>query len=249
MTGMRLSAWSNAIAFRAKLDIFTAASVALALLLSCVGLIGLQYQNNKNATYERHQQIANVISANIGAALVFADQRAARENLASVREVADVNWVKVFDSQGREFAKFSKPTKLGFAANDTDRVMRHPILIDGDRVGELRMGVHPRHLGDIIAETAVTALLLFLACLAIALSVSRWLGKAAFKPTDRLIDAMKRISESGDFSVRVSAEPDPDFSVIVKSFNGMLDEVESRSHQLSDSALQLRQARDEAQKR
>jgi signal transduction histidine kinase/DNA-binding response OmpR family regulator len=235
-----------ALPFRAKLNALTAATVAIALLFSCVGLIALQYRNDQQATQRRHKQIANVLSANIGAAIVFGDKQAAQENIRSVAQVGDIYSVRVYDNEGRKFVEYVKNTPDHSPDHEESQV-KQPILIDGDRVGELRMDVHPQTFWDIVRDTAFTAFILFLACIAIALAFSRWLGKTAIRPIDRLIDAMEKISHSGDFSVRVDAEPDPDFNIIVKSFNGMLNEVESRKDQLSQSAIELTYARDEAQ--
>jgi signal transduction histidine kinase/DNA-binding response OmpR family regulator len=236
-----------ALPFRGKLNLLTAATVVIALLLSCMGLIVLQYQNDKQATKTRHQQIASVIATNIGAALVFGDRQAAQENVRSVAQVSDVIWVRVYDSSNQKFVEYIKhPSE--HALDHSENLVKQPIMIDGDRVGELHIGVHPQTLWDIVKQTAQTAFMLFIACLAIALVFSRWLGKTAIRPIDRLIVAMEKISQSGDFSVRVDAEPDPDFNIIVKSFNTMLNEVEGRNDQLSKSAVDLAQARDEAQK-
>lgn len=246
MNDYRVSSHFAAIPFRGKLNALTAATVIVALLLSCMGLIVLQYQNDKQATKRRHEQIASVISANIGAALVFGDRQAAQENIRSVARVSDVYSLRVYNNDGEKFVEYIKSAP-DHKANHSENLINQPILIDGDRVGELRMAVHPQTIWDIVKETALTASILFVACLAIALLFSRWLGKTAIRPIDRLIDAMEEISKSGNFSVRVKAEPDPDFNIIIESFNRMLGEVENRNHQLSESALDLTHARDEAQ--
>lgn len=246
MNGRWLYRHFAALPFRGKLNALTAATVVIALLLSCMGLIVLQYQNDKQATKRRHEQIASVISANIGAALVFGDRQAAQENIRSVTRVSDVYSVIVYNSDGEKFVEYKKDAP-DHKPNHSENYVYQPVLIDGDRVGELRMAVHPQTLWDIVKETALTASILFVACLAIALLFSRWLGRTAIRPIDRLIEAMEKISQSGDFSVRVRAEPDPDFNIIVDSFNRMLGEVENRNHQLSESAIDLTHARDEAQ--
>jgi signal transduction histidine kinase/CheY-like chemotaxis protein len=239
----------EALPFRLKLNLLTGFTASIALLLSCVGLIFLQYSNDMRDTQLRHNQIANVISANVGAALLFADKAAAEENLSSIAQVEDIHWIRLLDTQGRVFARYDRPNHSDLAKNldEKDALFQIPVTVDGDDIGTLQMGVHPRTLGDIAVESSLTALLLFLACLAIALSISHWLGRTVFQSIDRLIEAMRTIGRSGDFSVRVAEEPDPDFNSIVQSFNGVLKEVESRSEQLTASALELRIARDQAQ--
>ncbi len=157
----------NALPFRLKLNLLTGLTAAIALLLSCLGLIFLQYYNEQQETKLRHDQIASVISANVGAALLFLDKDAADENLASVAQVEDIHWIQLFDATGQKFARYTKSEKNGHALPNTgaDSKISSPVLVDGDVVGTLEMGVHPRTIADIAAESSITALMLFLACL------------------------------------------------------------------------------------
>lgn len=235
---------TSKVSFRTLLSVVTATAVAFALLLSCIGLIGLQYRGDRSNAERRHDQIARVIAANIGAAILFGDRKAAQENLNSVAGITDIGRVRAFDLRGAPIAEFSgNAAKAG-----TLEEVRFPVMFDGERIGELRMDVHYRSLSEIIAETAWTALALFAVCLAMALGVARWLGRIGFRPLDRLLAAMRRISASGDYGVRLQPEPDPDFNTISTSFNTMLGEIETRNHRLSETADQLLQARDDAQK-
>ena len=235
---------TSRVSFRSLLSVVTATAVAFALLLSCMGLIGLQYRGDRSNAERRHDQIARVIAANIGAAILFGDQKAAQENLGSVAGITDIGRIRAFDRTGAPVAEFSGNLKEAGTLEE----VRFPVMVDGERVGELRMSVHYRSLREIIAETAWTALALFAVCLGMALGVARWLGSIGFRPLDRLLAAMRRISSSGDYGVRMQPEPDPDFNTISTSFNTMLGEIEARNHRLSETAAELLQARDDAQK-
>lgn len=236
----------HSLPFRQKLNVLVAVSAASALLLSCIGLVFLQYRNDQLAARHRQEQIANVISSNIGAALLFGDKVAAQENIRSVSGVSDIHWISVYDAKGKIFARHANH-HTNLIELGSDGLLTVPIKIDQDIVGSLKLGVHPPRLIDIAADVAWTAAMLFLTCLAIALSISRWLGKVAFKPIDKMIEVMGEVSRSGDFSMRVASDSDPDFNMIIENFNRMLDEVENRNDQLSQSAAALRQARDVAQ--
>jgi signal transduction histidine kinase/DNA-binding response OmpR family regulator len=234
--------WFRDIPFRRKLTLLTALAVALALLLSCVGLIWLQYSTARESSIHRHEQIAKVISANLGAAILFGDHEAARESLSSVSSIDDIPWVRVYDENDQEFASYTHLT-----LTESQDEVRYPVMVDDESVGELRMGVHFRSLGGILADTALTALLMFAVCLGMALVIARWLGAMAFRPIDRLMAAMGTITHADDYTVRLADDPDPDFNVIVSSFNSMLGEIESRSIKLSENATELGRARDEAE--
>jgi len=233
--------------FRSKLIAMTALAVAFALLLSIFGLIGLQYFTERNLAGSRHDQIARVISANIGPALLFGDRIAAEENLRSVHGISDIGSVSLYSKDGALFAEYTASSSPEEVAARWPSVVSFPVLVDDERLGELRMRVDHRGLLEILAATLPAALAIFLVSLAVTLVTSRWLNTMAFRPIDRLSVAMRRISDLGDYAVRLERDPDPDFDGIVSSFNGMIDEVESRNAELSHTAEQLRVARDEAE--
>lgn len=230
------------VAFRSKLTFLTATAVVIALLLSCMGLIGLQYSTDRDASLRRHQQIARVISGNIGAAILFDDRQAARENLSSISGIDDIVWVRAYTQDDRLFAEFRSVDGIAGALNQ----VRYPIMLDDERIGELRLGVHYRSLMEIISDTALIAFGMFVICLSMALASSRWLGASAFRPIERMQSTMRQISVSGDYTVRLEQDPDPDFDVIVSSFNTMLDEVERSNIELSANASELETVSKEA---
>jgi signal transduction histidine kinase/CheY-like chemotaxis protein len=248
--------------FRLKLKLLSVATVAFALALSCIGLLALQYHNDRQASERRHQQISEVISTNLGAAILFGDQSAARESLASVRGISDIVWARAYDAHGDLLSQFPardsalpggaapawvalSPARRGLVTSETE--LRQPIMIDGERVGELRLGVRFRTLGSILQETALSAFVMFAVCLIFALFVASVLGRMVLRPIERLSTAMVEVGDSGDFSVSLPRDEDPDFNVIVDSFNAMLDEINARNAELSATAQDLRHARDEAE--
>jgi len=233
--------------FRSKLIAMTGLAVAFALLLSLFGLIGVQYFTERNLAESRHHQIARVISANIGPAILFGDRTAAEENLRSVRGISDIGSVSVYSKDGVLFAGYAASSSPEDVVTRWPHQVSFPVLVDDERVGELRMRVDRRGLLNILAATAPAALAIFMISLAVTLATARWLNTMAFRTIDKLSAAMRRISELGDYSVRLERDPDPDFDGIVSSFNGMIDEVESRNAELSHTAEQLRAARDEAE--
>lgn len=245
MTRKLLRTRLQRLPFRLVLTTLTTATVAFALALACVGLIGLQYFGDRSAADRRHEQIAKVIASNVGAAVVFGDAKVARENLSSVSDIPDIDWVQIATNDKRIFAAYSN-IKVGADSPDTYKHV-YPIRVDGEQIGELHMGVRYRSLMEIWTESALVTLLIFLACLVLAVFTARMLGRMAFRPLDNLANTMRNIARSGDYSLRLRDEPDPDFSAMVDSFNAMVDEISARQAELRETARALEVARDEAQ--
>lgn len=233
--------------FRAKLTVLTGSSVALALLLACFGLFGLQFQTDRTLASQRHAQLASVIASNVGPAVLFGDHEVAFETLASADAIKDVHVVEVVLNDGEVFSQYVRPETDPATQSVGKELFQSEIVIDGERVGSLRMQVAHRTIFDIIAETWGAILGLFLLCLALATLVSRVLNQMAFRPIEQLVEAMRSIERSGNFAMRLPPEHDRDFAVISTSFNSMLSVIERSSEALKKNANDLREARDEAE--
>lgn len=233
--------------FRKKLYLLTSFAVTLALTLSAIGLIGLQWSTDQTQAARRHQQAASIIAANIAPAILFGDREAANENLASVHGVEDIGWIEALSSDGRHFAIFETTHGAKRNRRAWESVITYPVKVDGEQIGSLQMGVHYRSLIDIVVANAFISTLICVISLLIVLTLTRWMNAIVYRPIERLVATMRMISDSGDYSVRLPADPDPDFSAISTSFNDMVAQVEDRNAALSETADALRSARDEAQ--
>ena len=234
--------------FRAKVTMLSASSVALALILSSIGLIAIQFQTDRGLSEERHRQIASVLAANVAPALLFGDKFAAAETLSTVRMIEDVESVALVAADGSVFTSYAASgDRATLQFNDGIQTTVQPVALDGEVLGELRMRTHSRGLIQILSETWLTAAILFILCLTMAMLVARWLHDMAFRPIDRLVRAMQQITTSGDYSTRLPPETDSEFAPIADNFNAMLDEISSRSLKLEETAQDLRDARDAAE--
>ncbi|MDF8332738.1 response regulator [Novosphingobium cyanobacteriorum] len=234
--------------FRTKLSLLTGLAVASALLLAMLGLIGLQLANEEKQAAQRHQQAASILAANVAPAVLFADPRAASETLATVAGIKDIGWAEVMTPDGKIVATYSAQPRARQDSAEWDRTLEYPIAADGDPVGRLRMGVHYRDFGDILVDNTLVALQISVFSFLIVLLLTRWMNRIAYRPIDSLLGAMLRITTSGDYGVRLHADPDPDFNTISTTFNSMLGQIEDRNAALSETANELRQAKDDAEK-
>ncbi|WP_299192090.1 response regulator [uncultured Erythrobacter sp.] len=247
--------------FRKKLTWITMAVTAVALLVSCAGLIGVQLVYERNKTDEQNYQVAEVLASNLGAAIVFEDSQTADAITHSARAVPSVVLVQVHASGSQALSTYvqADPEMLetppdpealiaqteGFLS-DYGRYSA-PVMVDEDAVGSLVVVYNYRSLAAIALDVLPVAIVLFLACLVIGFAVSNILKRMVFKPLDGLTASMKSIRSSGDLQDRVEYSHDPDFDTIIGSYNAMLDEIEARTVELSHAMDQLAVARDEAE--
>lgn len=230
------------------------ATAAFALFMSSVGLLGLQYYNNQIAAKQRYNQIAEVLAANLSAAILFDDHVAAKESVSSVRGINDLLWVGAYDATGHKVASYANEESIGSVGAEKslgsqmgDVQIITPVMANDEIVGELRIAAHRKTLSTIVADSAPSTIIMFIICIMLAFFVARFLGKMVFRPLASMSQSMERIGRSGNFSLRLASDADPDFNVIVRSFNGMLGEIEKRNGELSQSAERLEKAKDEAE--
>lgn len=248
MTEQALLGYFARMRFQTKLTISSALLVSVALMLACIGLLGLQYMTEHRLSEQRHEQIMQVIAANTGPALMFADAEAARENLMSINRIDDVSAVFIRDTKQQLFVAYQNPLTNFSPSQSTLKDLARPIVVDGVVLGTLVMQVRQRSFLDILGGTWAAMLVLFSICLAFSMSAAKGLNRIAFRPIERLIEAMYKITVSSDYSMRLTREQDPDFAAITDNFNGMVAAVEHRDLELTQNARELREARDQAEK-
>ena len=253
----------DALPFRRKLTVTTLAVTAIALLVSCLGLMGAQYLYDRGNADRQTRQLAEVLASNLGAAVVFQDSAAADTITNSARSVPSVILIEARDVSGKRLSHYEvsglsdieRQDSLSSASANRRAVglfsgigsYTTKIVVGSETVGRLVVGYRYRSVLSIVFDTLPIALLLFLVCLVIANLIARRLRSVAFQPLDRLSMSMKEVRESGNLSDRVANSQDPDFNAIITNYNSMLDEIEARTDELSDAKDQLELARDQAE--
>jgi signal transduction histidine kinase/CheY-like chemotaxis protein len=233
--------------FKTKLTVTSIMLVSVALLFASIGLIGIQFVTESRLAAQRHSQITNVIAANTGPALLFADPEAARENLISIEGIEDVASVSVFTNTGALFTSYTNKNANLETQADQLQTIKTKVTVDGEALGQVEMKVKLRSFTDILIDTLPAIIVLFSMCLLLSMVVARKLNKMAFAPIGRLSDAMQTITVSNDYTMRLEAELDPDFSVITENFNKMVETVAGRDEALVEKAQELTVARDQAE--
>ena len=219
-----------------------ALTVTLALLMSTASLLTLQVRSEREASARRHAQIASLIAASLGTALLSDDRHAALASLRTVTGIGDIGWVQVYRTGPAPFAAYTARTSTGALEE-----VRYPVLAHGAPVGELRLGVHHPTVLELLRQTALAAMISFAGCLAIALALGRTFTLAAFRPFKAMLMKLQRIVELGAYWERLPDDPDPSVQLISDSVNTMLDQIEAHTAQLAETAADLLAAKDQAE--
>ena len=251
--------------FRTKLNAINLGVTALALILSGLGLIAVQYTHERESTDRHYYQMADVLGENLGAAVVFHDQQTASTIVHSARTLPAIAWVDIDDAKGHHIADYMSPGILPDEMTQAEKlalapgysplatkfrgfgIYRLPIRVDNAVVGSLVIGYRYRGLWSITLDTLPVAIVVLAICMALSIAMSAMLKRMVFRPLDSMKQAMMEVRRSGDLAARVERTQDPDFDDMIDGFNRMLDEIEGNTTRLSAATVELEKARDAAE--
>jgi len=231
---------------RAKLVRIIMLACALCLLL--VGVPGALHDVNQARARRQEDLVvlADLVGANVAAAVVFDDRGAAVAMLRDLIDTGRVQDARLFDARGRPFARYATeascplvrpvPASCGapWVENGALHVFR-PVMADGQRVGTIYLHAG---LGDlsrrIAARLALQLAILAAAALAVRFAAER-LQRLISRPIVQLAEAARKVTEENDYTVRVTPESGDEVGGLVEAFNAMLARVQERDAALTSA--------------
>ena len=149
-----------------------AAFLALALLLTGLGVI---YQNERAYQAQKLSETrvqADILAASVTAAIDFSDVAAAQESVNALKVNRQIRSAAVYDQQGRLFAGFERSgaklpaTAAAIGGDDAELIAATvPILRDGDRLGSVRLTATREPLSRRLTRYTMIALFVVMAAL------------------------------------------------------------------------------------
>jgi diguanylate cyclase (GGDEF)-like protein/PAS domain S-box-containing protein len=226
-------------------------------LLVAVFLSILLYLSMESSYVKKMDSTTALLTEYISPALLFNDNVAVKETLETLRAVPDVEYAEVFDSNGLEFALYSKqkeqpgttgkfdPARYPPGFHFASPVFNQVVPIFGkanrtDRIGiaVVQMNLRPAYQ-QLFFEIGTIFVLAFLTFLLNSKLLSRF-QRSITQPLLDLANVMKKVSHEGDFSVRAATGHSDEIGELAGTFNQMLNELSLRANSLNQE-LQERQ--------
>jgi len=194
---------------------------------------------------------AQIIALATAPALAFDDHKLATRNLGALRANAAVLTAALYRANGALYASYLRPGEAPppqrLALPQRDRVhvsgqyleLTRPIEREGQLLGAVylraRYDVMSRLWGYLEISGVVTLL-----SLALALVLSSSLQRGISRPLAAIAEVARQVVRRKDYTLRVHETTGDEIGLVVDAFNGMLDEVQSRTDALmhSNTALQ-----------
>ncbi|WP_286694796.1 ATP-binding protein [Spongiibacter sp. UBA1325] len=195
--------------------------------------------------------VAEVFSLNTTAAMSFSDSQAAEEILSSLRGMPEIHRACLYQGETKQAQLFASYVR-GSDAKDCPLslldvkasklqvlTVNRDVWLGSERLGRL---VIERQLSDLWASTRLDIMLLLLMLLlsvGIAFVISNTLQKLIAGPILALLDTTRKVSLSGDYSLRADKHGDDEVGELIDGFNVMLSHIATRDTDLASAKEEL----------
>lgn len=226
-----------------KLLVILLFSSLMSLLFAGIFLILLELSEFQRATKEDLTALARVIGNRSSAALMFDDRNLAAENLAVFNNMPAVQSTCLYDKNDSVFVGLANNTQKTLTCpsainqeqnrfENKQLIVVNTILLDGDKIGTVYVRADLtrqywrkiQFIGLLFLVLAVVLLVTFL--------LSQPLLKLITVPINKLVSTVKKIKDTGDYSIRAKKMGADEMGVLVDSFNGLIETVEYQSQAL-----------------
>ena len=216
-------------------------SFVIALIL----FTGLALYKAKESYIKDLQSTVKILAENCQEIMDFGIYEDAQKILNSLRERHSILSATIFDSSGKKFAEFKRPT---WGEDEPFYLVPEYILPRAPLRVCSKIKIEERPLGKLCIEDnleEIRALFSYYIFGIIGLTlfslfgiyaISKRLQNLISTPITELTDALKHVSEKKDFSIRIDTDRKDEIGQLVNAFNYMLDQIEARDNQIRASA-------------
>lgn len=230
------------------------------LLLAFAALISYDYQQSKQSLQQELLVLSQVIGERSQVALAFADQRAAKQNVASLKFRRSIVRACMYDQRQQLFAIFDRNQKAGCQAKLTPATAVSGVRrLDEYLVVSLAINKHERQLGHLLIYSsldeiytkalnfAVWALIIQLLAGVAAYLLTRRLQAYITEPIVGLSRLAGEVATANNYQLRAVKKSSDEVGLLVQNFNQMLHKIELADADRAAMICELELSNDEQQ--
>ncbi|MBI5196613.1 MAG: EAL domain-containing protein [Nitrospirae bacterium] len=227
-------------------------TTVVALLLTGLVLIAGEIVSFRSSLVENITAQAKIIGNNSTAALTFNDQNAAEETLSALKSVPDIDFALIYAKDGSVFAKYKRkdvkkdysPPEIredGYDFGVEHLTLFQSIVLDNEVIGTVYIRCDLNELYKRISWNIGVVLVLLALSIFVAFLLMSKLLQSITKPMMSMVQLMKTISTTKNYTLRSSIERQDEIGVLSGGFNEMLEQIQSRDMEIKRSYEQLLQ--------
>lgn len=241
--------------FYGKQRLLIMASCVIVLVTSMLCYLSYSYVFYNRESHARLEALADIVAADVGAALAFSDYDSINRSLRAFRFDSSIKQLVVMDDQGRVCASYSGQG-VEVPPEELRQSLKRIRSVDGRHLIELCPGVERPIvrsgvlLGSVVARqdesiiiyrgvlAVVTGVVIFIFSLLLSYLLADRFARIITGPVTAMAEAMQEVSITKNFSMRVPGSDTREIDLLARGFNHMLEEIALR-----DEALLERQER------
>jgi diguanylate cyclase (GGDEF)-like protein/PAS domain S-box-containing protein len=213
-------------------------AVTVSVSIGAFDLLGLERSMVRDLSI-----LADVLGQNSAAALTFQDADTASHVLEALKAEPNVTTACVYTANGKPFATYVRPGRhSGFVpphvhgqstSFEADHlILFRTIVFSGDTIGTIYIESDLQPLHTRLREYGLAILAAALLTLLLALLIAPSLQRPISQPLIQLTQTAEAISKAADYAIRAHVQNSDEFGMLGSAFNDMLDQIETRNHQL-----------------
>ena len=246
---------------RLKLVTLLGVSAAMALVVSAILSLVLNFFSVRDESLRHLRQTADIARDNLTATLAFRDTASATRMLGSLASNPRVLAALISDDESQKFSIYVSPAasqpdvahylaevaalasqrhadlvvqKQGFAAITFGYMFAvNPIVFDGRTIGTLTLLSDNVALRERINAFVLMQLLVSVLTLVIIAFISIRLQRVFTTPIFHIIETIRTIAQTKNYAVSVDTIQNDEFKVLYTHFNDMIAEIRERDARLS----------------
>lgn len=227
------------LAIRWKLMIILLVAVGFAIGVAVIAVIVYENRIFKPRALGMLDMQSRYLSEILLPPLQFGDPRTAAKYLATLRYRADISAAALFDSEGNEFASYSRggidrrrlprtPPDPGSEFSSRTLTLAGRILAQDMPVGYLWIESDIPSLPARLPQYGIMFAVVLVSLLAVAAMLSAGLKYGITIPLTTLVQGVARVTRNKDYRIRVRPHGDDEIGRLTREFNRMLEAVEQR---------------------
>ncbi|MFI3220551.1 MAG: EAL domain-containing protein [Methylococcales bacterium] len=234
------------LAINRKLLLIVIFPSVLSLIVAGIFILVLELGEFQKNSQDDLSAVATIIGNRSTAALLFNDQETARENLAVIAMLPEVQAACLYNHEGAIFAELIKPNQDKWRCpavvngrttqfTNTHLCIVQPIIMESEQQGTVYI-----HADFSAAYWRKIQFISFLFLVLLSVSILTFLLvtpllKLISAPINKLVAAAKAISASHDYSIRAVKVNNDELGVLVDAFNDLIDTVERQNVAVLDA--------------
>ncbi|MDB6129314.1 MAG: integral rane sensor signal transduction histidine kinase, partial [Verrucomicrobiales bacterium] len=215
------------------------------LLISCAGFIAYESLTFRENATRQVETVANILSENLVAPLIFKVPSDAEEALRALRKEKSIDSAHIYDRSNNLFASYGVDaiTAPDFRNTDAPQTILKattltyvgPITLNSERLGTMVLVSDLHGLRDRFRLYGIIVIGVLTIAAGFSFICSRSLQAKISDPILSLSKVARLISTTRNFDVRVAVDSQDELGQMTVAFNNMLDTISAQNQTLKDN--------------